>query len=169
MGESVAKRGVACLIEGGKPVVEEVARWGVGDEAHLIAVAGKANQDRGVNGTDVVALAGGDGSVGGITEDDGVDLVWIVFVVVGGGRGCGVGGTSGVGAVGIVVCTSVVTQGIEDRGESNDRSNGSEQDGFGAKRLASDEIEARSGERRDFRRQGLLHVDGPWVSVGRYC
>ena len=143
-----------------------MAGGGVGDEADLIAVAGQANEDGGVNGADVVALAGGHGSVGGITENDGVDLVWIIFVVVGGGSGCGVGGTSGAGAVGSEVCTSVVTQGIEDRGKSSDRGNGSEQDGSGAERLASGEIEARSGERRDFRRQGLLHMGGPWVSEG---
>ena len=71
-----------------------MAGGGVGDEADLVAEAGKANENGGVNGADVVALAGGDGSVGGITEDDGVDLVWIVFVVVGGGSGCGVGGTA---------------------------------------------------------------------------
>ena len=37
IGQSIRKRGVACLIKGGKPVVEEVAGGGVGDEAHLLA------------------------------------------------------------------------------------------------------------------------------------
>ena len=143
-----------------------MAGGGVGDEADLVAVTGQANKDGGVNGADVVALAGGDGCVGGITEDDGVDLVWIIFVIVGGGSGCGVGGTSGAGAVGGEACTPVVTQGIEDRGESGDGGEGSEQDGSGAERLAADEIEARRGESRGFRRQGLLHVDGPWVPEG---
>jgi hypothetical protein len=82
IGQSVAKRGVACLVEGGKPIVEAVARRGVGDEANLVAEARQANEDGGVNGADVVSLAGGHRSVGGITEDDGVDLGWIVFVVV---------------------------------------------------------------------------------------
>jgi hypothetical protein len=61
------------------------------------------------------------------------------------------------------VWTSVVTQGIEDRGESSEGGYSSEQDGSGAERLASGEVEARSGERRDFRR--LLHVGGPWVPL----
>ena len=81
IGQSVAKRGVACLVEGGEPAVEEAAGGGVGDEAHLVAEARQANEDRGVNGADVVSLAGGHRSVGRITEDDGVDLVWIVVVI----------------------------------------------------------------------------------------
>lgn len=110
-----------------------------------------------MNGADVVAVAGGHGSVGGIAEDDGVDLVGIVFVVVGGGSRFGVGGTRGAGVVEGEMCTSGVLHGIEDRGESSDGGDGGEQDGSGAERLAGGEIEARSGERRDFRRQGLLH------------
>ena len=33
IGQSIRKRGVTCLIEGCKPLVKEVARRGVGDEA----------------------------------------------------------------------------------------------------------------------------------------
>ena len=55
IGQSVAKRGVACLVEGGEPAVEEAAGGGVGDEAHLVAEAGQANEDGGVNGADVVS------------------------------------------------------------------------------------------------------------------
>ena len=94
IGQSVAKRGVACLVEGGEPAVEEAAGGGVGDEAHLVAEAGQVNEDGGVNGADVVSRACGHRSVGGITEDDGVDLGWIVFLVVSlGGSRCGAGGT----------------------------------------------------------------------------
>jgi hypothetical protein len=119
IGQSIAKSGVARLIEGGEPAIEEAAGWCVGDEAHLIAKAGQANEDGGVNGADVVALASGYGSVGGIAEDDGVDLRWIVFLV--GSRGvsrCGVGRTSGV--AGGEKRVSGVSQGIDDRGEGTD-------------------------------------------------
>ena len=79
IGQSVAKRGIACLVEGGEPAVEEAASGGVGDEAHLVSKAGQANEDGGVNGADVVSRAGGDRSFGGIADDDGVNLVWIVL------------------------------------------------------------------------------------------
>ncbi len=93
-----------------------------------------------MNGADVVALAARHGSVGGITEDDGVDLVWVVFVVVCGGSGCG--GTSYVGAVGGEMCLFVVLQGIEDRGEGEDGGDGSEKDGSGAEWLVRGDVEA---------------------------
>ena len=83
IGQSIRKRGVACLIKGREPVVEEVAGGGVGDEAHLVARARKANQDGGVNGADVISRAGGHRSVAGIAQDDGVDLIWIVIVFLG--------------------------------------------------------------------------------------
>jgi len=67
-----------------------------------------------VNVADVVSRAGRQRSVGGIAEDDGVDLGWIVFVVGSCGSGCGAGGTGGARAVGDEMCMSVVTQGIED-------------------------------------------------------
>ena len=73
------ERGVACLVEGGEPAVEEVAGGGVGDEADLVAETGQANEDGGVNRADVVSRAGGYRSVGGIAEDDGVDLVRIAL------------------------------------------------------------------------------------------
>jgi hypothetical protein len=73
--------------------LEEVPGGCVGDKAHLVAEARQENEDRGVDGADVVALAGRHRSVGGITEGDSVDLVWIVFVVVCRGSGCGAGGT----------------------------------------------------------------------------
>jgi hypothetical protein len=37
LGRAVASAGVGCLVKGGKPVVEEMAGGGVGDEAHLVA------------------------------------------------------------------------------------------------------------------------------------
>ena len=52
----VARRAVACLVEGGEPGVEELAGGGVGDEADLVPEAGQANEDGGVNGADVVSL-----------------------------------------------------------------------------------------------------------------
>jgi hypothetical protein len=80
IGQSVAKCGVACLVEGCEPIVEEVAGGDVGNEAHLVAEAGQVNEDGGVNGADVVSPADKHRSVGGIAEDDGVDLGWIVFL-----------------------------------------------------------------------------------------
>jgi hypothetical protein len=110
IGQSVAKRGVVCLIEGGKPAVEEAAGGCVRDEAHLVAEAGQANEDGGVNGADMISRTGGHRSVGWISEDDGIDLGWIVFVVVGrSGFGSGVGRTGAGGEMGM----SGVTQGIE--------------------------------------------------------
>jgi hypothetical protein len=67
---------------------------------------------------DVGSGASGHRSVGGIADNDGVDLVWIVIVLLAGS-------------------TSSVTHGIDDD---------SEQDGSGAKRLAAGDIEAGSGE-----------------------
>src|SRR5438552_2764485 len=146
LGQSVAKRGVACLVEGGEPAVEEAAGGGVGDEAHLVAEAGQVNEDGGVNGADVVSRAGGHRSVGGITEDDGVDLGWIVFLVGSrGGSGCGAGGTGSAGAAGGEMCMSGATQGVEDGGGRRVGGYGSEQDGSGAERLAAGDIEAGSG------------------------
>jgi hypothetical protein len=89
IGQSVGKLGVACVVEGGKPAVEETPGGGVGDEAHLVTEAGQANEDGGVNGADVISPLCRYRSVGGITEDDGVDLVGVVFIVVGGGSGSG--------------------------------------------------------------------------------
>jgi hypothetical protein len=158
IGQSVAKRGVVCLVEGGEPAVEEAAGGGVGDEAHLVAKARQANEDGGVNGAYVISPAGGYRSVGGITEDDGVDLGWIIFLVVRrGGSGCGAGGTGSAGAAGGEMCMFVVTQSIEDRGERSDGGYGSEQDGSGAERLAAGDIEAGSGESGDAGGEGLRH------------
>jgi len=135
-----------------------VAGGGVGDEAHLVAEAGQVNEDGGVNGADVVPRAGGHRSVGGVTEDDSVDLGWIIFLVGSrGGSGCGAGGTGSAGAAGGEMCMFGVTQGIEDRGERSDGGYGSEQDGSGAERLAAGDIEAGSGESGDAGGEGLLH------------
>jgi hypothetical protein len=78
IGQSLRKRGIACLIKGGKPVVQEVAGGDVGDEAQLGAEARKANENGGVNGADVGSGASGHRSVGGIADNDGVDLVWAI-------------------------------------------------------------------------------------------
>jgi hypothetical protein len=126
IGQSLRKRGIACLIKGGKPVVEEVAGGCVGDEAQLGAQARKANENGGVNGADVGSGASGHRSVGRIADNDGVDLVWIVIV--------------------FLAHTSSVTHGIEDQGERTDGDNDSEQDGTGAERLAAGDIEGGSGE-----------------------
>jgi hypothetical protein len=69
------------------------------------------NDDEGMNRADVVALASGYGSVGGIAEDDGVDLVGIVFVVGGCRSRWHAGGT--VGSSGEMEVSSVI-QSIED-------------------------------------------------------
>src|SRR5215469_4154761 len=100
VGQSVAKRGVARLVERCKPVVEEATRRRVGDEAHLVAEPRQANEDGRVNGADVVAPSSGYRSVRGITEHDGVDLIWIVFVVVSRCSGCDIGGTGNAGVIG---------------------------------------------------------------------
>jgi hypothetical protein len=93
-----------------------------------------------VNGADVGSGASGHRSVGGIADDDGVDLVRIVIIFLAGASG--------------------VTQGIEDQGERTDGGNDSEQDGSGAERLAASEIEAGSAECGEEGGQGLLHK---WV------
>ena len=98
----------------------------VGDEPYLRAPARKANENGGVYGADVGSGASGHRSVGGIADDNGVDLVWIVLVFLAGAPG--------------------VTQSIEDQGERTDGGNDSEQDGSGVERLAACEIEAGSGE-----------------------
>jgi hypothetical protein len=67
IGQSVAKRGIACLVEGGEPAVEEAAGGGVGNKTHLVAEARQADEDGGVNRADVVSRAGRHRSVGGIT------------------------------------------------------------------------------------------------------
>jgi hypothetical protein len=119
-----------------------------------------------VNGADVVSGAGGHRSVRGIAEDDGVDLVWIVIVFLAGSRsapGCSAGGTISTGAAGSDICTSAVTQSIENRGERTDGDNDSEQDGCGAERLAASDIEVGSGECGAAGLQGPLHE---WVVLG---
>ena len=70
--------------------------------------------------------ASGHRSVGGVADNDGVDLVWIVIVDLAG--------------------ASSVTHGIEDQGKRTDGDNDSEQDGSGAERLAASDIEGGSGE-----------------------
>ena len=134
------KRGIACLIKGGKPVVEEVAGGCVGDEAQLGAKARKANENGGVNRADVGSGASGHRSVGGIADNDGVDLVWIVILFLA-DTWCA-GGTTAPGR-GVM---SSVTHGIEDQGERTDGEYDSEQDGSGAERLAAGDIEGGSGE-----------------------
>jgi hypothetical protein len=111
-----------------------------------------------VNGADVVSLAGGHRSIGEITEDDGVDLGWIIFLVGSrSGSGCGAGGTGSAGTARGEMCMFGVTQGMEDRGEHSDGGDGSEQDGSGAERLAADDIEAGGGESGDAGGEGWLH------------
>jgi hypothetical protein len=97
----VAKCRVACLVEGGEPAVEKVASGSVGNEADLVAEARQINEDGRVNRADVVSRAGGHRSVGGIAENEGVDLGWIVLLVVSRSSSWGnVGGTGSAGAVG---------------------------------------------------------------------
>ncbi len=166
IGQSSRKRRVGCLVKGGKPVVEEMTGGGVGDEAHLVTGARKANEDGGVNGADVVPAAGGHRSVGRIAEDNRVDLVRIVIVGLVGrwdAPDCGIGGTISPGASGAEPCMSGMTQGIEDRGERTNGDNNSEQDGCGAERLAASDIEAGSGEHGEIGGQALLHQ---WVALG---
>jgi hypothetical protein len=117
-----------------------------------------------VNRADVVSRAGRHRSVGGITENDGVDLGWIVFLIgIRGGPGCGAGGTSSAGAAGGEMCMSGVTQSKENREERTDGGHGSEQDGSGAEWLAASDIEAGSGESGDSGMEGVLH--GGWSSA----
>jgi len=119
-----------------------------------------------VNGADVVSGASGHRSVGGIAEDNGVDLVWIVIVfLVGrwGGPEFGAGGTISAGAAGGEMCMSGVTEGIEDQGERTDGGNDSEQDDSGAERLAASDIEAGGDECGEVGGLGLLHE---WVVLG---
>jgi hypothetical protein len=120
---------LVCLVERGEPCVEKAAGGAVGDKAHLVAEAGQADEDEGVNGADMIAPAGRYGSIGGIAEDDGVDLGWIILVV---GSGCGAGRTVSPGGVWGEVNTSGVAKAVEDREERADGSYGGEQDGSGA-------------------------------------
>jgi len=80
-GQGCLQVGVAGLVEGGEPPVEQVPGGRVGDEAELFSVAWELNEDGGVDGRDVVSAMGGAGSVGGVAYDDGVDLVGVVFLV----------------------------------------------------------------------------------------
>jgi hypothetical protein len=113
------------------------------------------NENGGVNGADVISSSGGHGSVGGIAEDDGVDLGWIVFLVgIRGSPGCGAGRTVSARAE---MRMSGVTQGVENQGECTDGSHGGEQDGSWGERLAAGDIEAGSGESGVAGLEGLLH------------
>jgi hypothetical protein len=119
-----------------------------------------------VNGAHVGCAAGGHRSVGGIAEDNGVDLVGIVIVFLVGSWGapeCDAGGAISAGAAGGEMCMSGVTQGIEDRAERTDGDNDSEQDGCGAERLAASDIEAGSGEYGEIGGQVPPHE---WVALG---
>ena len=62
---------------------------------------------------------------------------------------------------------SGVTQGIEDCEERPNGGYGSEQDGSGAERLATRDVEAGSAEGRYSSGQGLLHGWSSWLSRGR--
>ena len=100
-----------------------------------------------MNAADVGCAAGGHRSFGGITEDNGVDLVGIVIVFLVASwdaSDCGAGGRISAGAAGAEMCMSAVTQGIEDRGERTGGDHDSEQDRRGAERLAASDIEAGS-------------------------
>ena len=119
-----------------------------------------------MNGADVGSAAGGHRSVGRIAEDNGVDLIGIVIVFLAGSWDApewGAGGTISAGAAGGEMCTSGVTQGIEDRGERTEGDNDSEQDGCGTERLAASDIEAGSGEYGEIGGQALLHE---WGALG---
>jgi hypothetical protein len=149
VGQSTRKPGVACLIKGGKPVVKEVAGGSVGNEAQLVAEAGKTNKDGGVNGADVVSRTSRDRSFRGIADDDGVDLVGVVF--------------------GDEMYMSGVTQGIQDQGKSSDGGNDGKQDGSGGERLAGGDVEGGAGERGVLRARvivGLLRGEPGWRRSG---
>ncbi len=149
IGQSGRKPRVACLVKGSQPVVEKMAGGAVGDIAHLDARAGKVNKNGGVNATDVISTAGGLRSVGGVAEDNGIDLVWIVIVfLVGSGDSPerGARGTIAAGASGTETCMAGMTQGIKDRGERTEGDNNREQDGRRAERLPASDIEAGSTE-----------------------
>ena len=153
-----AESGVVCLVEGGEPGVKEAAGGRVGDEADLVAEAGQADHDRGMDGADVIAAAGGHGGVGGVAKDDGVDLVGVVVFVVRVGGRCGAGGSAGgtgIGAAGGAVGVRGVSQGEEDRGERGGGGEDGEQDGGGTERLATGEVKGWSGA--DGRSGGLVH------------
>ena len=155
-------------IEGGEPLVEQVAGGAVRDVAHLVAGARKANDDGGMNGADVVSGAGGHRSVGGIAEDDGVDLIWIVIVFRAGscgGPGSSAGGTISAGVGGGEMGIPGVTQGIEDGEERTDGGHDREQDGCGAERLAASDIEGGSGECGDA--SGRLMSEGMFLGFSR--
>jgi hypothetical protein len=140
-GQSICKRGVTCLVEGCKPLIEEVAGRGVGDVTYLVAHARKAHKDGGVNGAHVGSGRGGHRSALGIAEDDGVHLVWIVIILL-----AGAGGTISAGAAGTYILMSGMTHGIENCGERTDGGNDREQNGCWAERLAASDIEVGSRE-----------------------
>ena len=73
------------------------------------------DEDGGVNAADVVSGAGGLRSVGGIAEDNCIDLAGIVFLACGrGAPKCNAGVTISTGATGGEMYMSGVVQGIED-------------------------------------------------------
>ena len=114
-GEGVAEGGVAGLVEGGEPAVEEVAGGGVGDEAGFGAVAGQADEDGGVDRADVVSLAGWDGASAGSPRT--MVSVWegSSSSLPGGARCGGGGGTGGSGIAWYSVMAGVF-HGEEDQG-----------------------------------------------------
>lgn len=113
---------------------------GIWYKAYLVAEAGQANEDGGVNGADAVSRSGGHGSIGGITEDDGVDLGRIVFLIISLVSGCG--GMSSFGAIWGEMYLSIVLQCIEDRRQRRDCGDDSEQDDSWKERLAGGDIES---------------------------
>jgi len=160
IGQDVRKLRVACLVERGKPRIEEVAGRAVGDQAHVIAKARQVNDDKRVHGADVVSPAGGHRSVGRIPEHDGVDLRWIVFVI-GRRRGCGSGRNDGRTCRAAIAEAEMrargVAQQIEDQGERTGCGYEGKQYGFGAEPLASGDVKVGNRESGNPGRESLLH------------
>ena len=106
-----------------------------------------------MNRADVISLACGEWSVGGIAEDDGVDLGWVVRLVAGGRSTRS--GAGRAGCVGVEVDVPGVGHGEQDEAERAEGGDDGEQDGAGAEPLAAGEVEVGRVDGG----AGLLHAE----------
>jgi hypothetical protein len=113
------------------------------------------HDDEGMHGAGFLSAAGWPGSVGGIAEDDGVDLVRVVILVV--DCACGGSGRVAPGATWEkLVPMLAVSEGEGDRRKHGEGEHRGEQDSSGVEGLAAGDVEARRGGNRDSVKQQMV-------------